>query len=244
MRRLPVLVLFLALVLSACGTPGQGPDAAREELLAKTQALLDGITHGDKKVFRDTLDPEGLFTDEEGHVYRTPAFIEEIRPLPAGYVGQLRMVDPQVTVEGDVGVVSFPIAETLDLHGQRLSSRYHATYVYRRGPAGWRLLALHNTVLPSELAPVAVDPKSLDPLVGTYRLGTDVTARVFAENGRLFMQREGRDREELLPLGNDRFVRAGAPRGERFFRRDASGKVVELVDRRDNNDLVWRRVEG
>jgi hypothetical protein len=241
MRRLPLLVLFLALALLACGRRGQGPDEAREELLAKTQALLDGITHGDKKVFQDTLDPEGLFADEEGHVYRTPAFIEEIRPLPLGYVGQLRMADPQVTVEGDVGVVSFPIAETLDLHGQRLSTRYHATYVYRRGRDGWRLLALHNTVLPSELAPVAVDPRTFDPLVGTYRLGSEVAARVFVEGGHLFMQRTGRDREELLPIGNDRFVRAGAPRGERFFRRDASGKVVELVDRRDNNDLVWRR---
>ena len=68
MRRVPVLVLFLALVLSACRTPGQGPDAAREELLAKTQALLDGITQGNKKVFRDTLDPEGLFTDEARNV--------------------------------------------------------------------------------------------------------------------------------------------------------------------------------
>jgi hypothetical protein len=241
MLRLPLLFLSLALVLPACGKGGQGSDAAREELLAKTQALLDGITAGDKKVFEQTLDPDGLFTDEEGHVYRTPAFIEEIRPLPKGYVGQLRMVDPQVSIQGDVGIVSFPIAETLDLYGQRLSTRYHATYVYRRGTEGWRLMALHNTVLPSELAPVAVDPKTFEPLAGTYRLGADVTARVFVETGHLFMQRTGRDREELLPLGNDRFVRAGAPRGERFFRKDASGEVFELVDRRDNNDLIWRR---
>ena len=241
MRKLPILVLSLSLALLACGKRNQGQDEAREELLAKTQALLDGITHGDKKIFQDTLDPEGLFTDEEGHVYRAPALIEEIRPLPKGYVGQLRMVDPQVSIQGEVGIVSFPIAETLDLHGQRLSTRFHATYVYRRGSAGWRLMALHNTVLPSELAPVHVDSRTFEPLVGTYRLGSDVTARVFVENGHLFMQREGRDREELLPIGNDRFVRTGASRGERFFRKDGSGKVTELVDRRDNNDLVWRR---
>jgi Domain of unknown function (DUF4440) len=241
MRKLPFLVLFLAVAFLACGKRGQGQDEAREELLAKTQALLDGITHGDQKVFQDLLDPDGLFTDEEGHVYRAPAFVEEIRPLPKGFVGQLRMVDPQVSIQGDVGIVTFPIAETLDLYGQRLSTRYHATYVYRRGPQGWRLIALHNSVLPSELAPVPVGPKTFEPLAGTYRLGSDVTARVFVENGHLFMQRQGRDREELLPIGNDRFVRAGAARGERFFLKDASGKVTALVDRRDNNDLVWRR---
>ena len=238
MRRLPLLVLLLVGALS-CGK--QDRNEARQELLAKTQALLDGITAGDKKVFQETLDPEGLFTDEEGHVYRAPAFIDEIRPLPKGYVGQLRMVDPQVSIQEDVGVVSFPIAETLDLYGQRLRTRYHATYVYRRGREGWRLMALHNTVLPSELAPVTVDPKTFDALAGTYRLGPDVAARVFAENGHLFVQRTGRNREELLPLGNDRFVRAGAPRGERFFLRAAGGRVVAMVDRRDNNDLIWRR---
>ena len=27
----------------------------------------------------------------------------------------------------------------------------------------------------------------------------------------------------------------------RFFQKDDAGKVIALVDRRDNNDLVWRR---
>lgn len=234
---LPVLLLALA----ACATPPQSVEAAREELLAKSQALLDAITAGDKEVFQDTLDPEGLFTDEEGNVHRGPTLIEEIRPLPPGHAGSLRMVDPQVRISGDVGIVTFEIAETLDLYGQRLSTRFHTTHVFQRGPSGWRLIAFHNNVLPSELRPVAVDPATFDAYAGTYRLSPEVRARVWREEGRLFMQRVGRDREELLPIGNDRFVHAGAPRGERFFRRDAGGRVIELVDRRDNNDLVWRR---
>jgi hypothetical protein len=61
------------------------------------------------------------------------------------------------------------------------------------------------------------------------------------EGDQLFMQRAGRAREELIPIGNDWFVRVGAPRGERFFRRDQGGNVVSSSNRCDNNDLPWRR---
>jgi hypothetical protein len=59
---------------------------------------------------------------------------------------------------------------------------------------------------------------------------------------RLFGKRAGGPREELLPLGADCFFRSGARWGERLFRCDAGGRVDAMLDRRDNNDLVWQRV--
>jgi hypothetical protein len=46
----------------------------------------------------------------------------------------------------------------------------------------------------------------------------------------------------LLPLCQDIFYRKGVWRGEKVFERDAQGRVVKLLDRRENNDLVWRKV--
>jgi hypothetical protein len=102
-------------------------------------------------------------------------------------------------------------------------------------------MASQTTVIPNELPRFAVDSAVFDDYAGTYRLSAEVRARVWREGNRLIMDRAGRGREELIPIGNDRFVRAGAPRGERFFRRNGEGRVVELVDRRDNNDLIWNR---
>ncbi len=238
MKRAVVPALFL---FAACATASasHGDDAA--ELLRTSQALLDAVTVGDREVFLRTLDIDGLFSDEEGHVRSGAALVAEVRGLPPGYSGSLRMVDPHTRIADDVGVVAYDVAETLDLSGQRLNPRFHTTDVYQRTDQGWRLVASQTTVLPSELARVAVDPAVFDDYAGTYRLSAEVSARVLREGDRLFMERAGRGREELIPIGNDRFVRAGAPRGERFFRRDGANRVTELVDRRDNNDLIWNR---
>ncbi|MDT3687540.1 MAG: DUF4440 domain-containing protein [Pseudorhodoplanes sp.] len=234
------LVLVLPLFV-ACSTVAESRGSDASQLEHASQALLDAVTSGDKAVFARTLDPEGLFSDEDGNVRTGAAVVQEVRGLPSGYSGNLRMVDPHVRIRGDVGIVAFDVAETLELFGQRLSTRFHTTDVYQRTDEGWQLVASQTSVLPSELSRAAVDPTVFDDYIGTYRLSAEISARIWREDDQLFMQRTGRAREELIPIGNDRFVRAGAPRGERFFRRDNGGNVVALVDRRDNNDLIWRR---
>ena len=37
------------------------------------------------------------------------------------------------------------------------------------------------------------------------------------------------------------FFTAGAPRTRKIFMRDAAGKVVRILDRRDGRDVVWTR---
>lgn len=58
---------------------------------------------------------------------------------------------------------------------------------------------------------------------------------------KLFGQRVGKPREELLPEAADRFFRPGV-RGVKIFVREKNGQVERLLDRRDGNDLVWKRV--
>ncbi len=45
----------------------------------------------------------------------------------------------------------------------------------------------------------------------------------------------------LLPLCADTFYRKGVWRSEKVFERDSEGRIVRLLDRRENNDLVWKR---
>jgi hypothetical protein len=239
--KMKVFAALAVLLLTTNASVSASRDGEAAELLRTSQGLLDAVTAGDKETFRRTLYPEGLFADENGIVRSGTALLAEVRGLPAGYVGNLRMVDPHARILNEVGIVSYDVAETLDLHGQRINTRFHTTDVYQRIGGRWQLVASQTMVLPSELARVAVDPAVFDDYVGTYRLTTQVTMRVWREGDRLFAQRGDREREEMTPIGDDRFVRAGAPRGERFFRRDGESRVTELVDRRDNNDLIWRR---
>ena len=40
---------------------------------------------------------------------------------------------------------------------------------------------------------------------------------------------------------SDTFYRKGIWRGEKVFERNAQGEVVKLLDRRENNDIVWKK---
>ena len=222
--------------------PPAGSDASvATQLTAISQALLDAVSRGDTLTWSRHLDPDGVFTDEEGNVRDKRTVIGELHPLPAGISGQICIASPRSTVKGDVAVLTYDALETATIYGQQVRTRYHTTdtYVHREG--AWRLLASHTAVLPSEHAAVAIEPAVLTDYVGRYVLAPGVVYVVERDGGRLFGMRPGGVREELLPLGADRFFRNGATRGERIFRRNAGGKVDAMLDRRDNNDVVWRR---
>ena len=56
------------------------------------------------------------------------------------------------------------------------------------------------------------------------------------------MQRTGKDKEVLLVEAGDAFFRKGIE-GRIVFRRSKLSKVDALIDRRNNEDIVWRRIE-
>lgn len=228
--------------------PGQAStaaaDATQRRIEGLSQELLDAITYGRPEVWQRILHPRALIADEEGKVYTKEQIVAEIRPLPAGYEGDLRIDKARFSLDGDVAVLSYDTPESLKLHGQILYTLFRATDVYLRVDGDWKLFAKQTQVIPGELAAAGVDAATYDDYVGRYELDADAALVVTREGDRLYGQRDARPKDELLPIGGDRFVRKGNPRGERFFRRDAGGKVDALVDRRDNEDLIWRRVEA
>jgi hypothetical protein len=73
---------------------------------------------------------------------------------------------------------------------------------------------------------------------GTYELAPQQTRIVLAESDKLFVERKGK-REELFPETSEIFFRKGVE--GRIFRYNTAGKAEALVDRRNNEDVVWRK---
>ena len=237
------ILLCLAFCLPVLPVTAQERAASTEsELKRITQELLDAVTAGDRTVWDRHLADSCLIGTEDGRTLVKAQMIEEISPLPAGYKGSLTIANVQVRDHGDVAVISYDIPEKLELYGQTLNTRFHSTDTYLRRDGRWRLIALQVQVLPSELEPVAVDPKIFDAYVGRYQLASDTVYVVTREGNRLMGERLGREKEELLPKSETIFFVRGKPRGEKVFVRDVKGQVTRLIDRRDNNDLVWTRV--
>ena len=56
------------------------------------------------------------------------------------------------------------------------------------------------------------------------------------------MKKRNEKKEELLPESSDLFFRKGIE-GRILFHYDVNGKVESLIDRRNNEDVVWRKIK-
>ena len=86
-----------------------------------------------------------------------------------------------------------------------------------------------------------VDERKFRDYFGVYELAPGQIRNVSAYDGNLFIERNGK-KEELLRESGDLFFRKGVE-GRILFRYDAKGKVDALIDRRNNEDVVWRKMK-
>ena len=145
---------------------------------------------------------------------------------------QSRILDP-------VAVLSYDANETETIFGQKLSARYHITDTWLRGNGNWQIVASQAHRYYEDPAPGKADPKKFADFIGTYELASGQIRTVLSEGGSLFVERNGK-RDQLSPETSDLFFRKGIE-GRILFRYDKNGKVDALIDRRNNEDVVWRK---
>ena len=209
--------------------------------IAKAQARVDAIAVGDKKPWTETLAMDGMFIDEESNISTAKEMLDQLKPLPPGYSGSIKVENPKFVRSGDMVAMTFDLMETESVFGQVLHTRYRETDIWRPYPDGYRIVLSHSSVYPSEAQPVG-KPAPLKDFAGEYRLAEGQTATLSVKDGVLYAKRGDAAPEALIALGGDHFARKGRNRGERIFVRDAKGKVTGFWDRRDNNDLKWQKV--
>jgi hypothetical protein len=82
----------------------------------------------------------------------------------------------------------------------------------------------------------------LKDYAGTYELVPGRTMIITRQADKLHGQRGTDPAKELVPESPDVFFRSGIE-GRRFLHRNASGEVDFLIDRRNNEDLIWKKVQ-
>ena len=219
-------------------------DEIVDKLKRATQEMLDAVARGDKAVWDRYLAEGSIYADEEGNVLTKDDLLKELRPLPPGYAGTIKVGKTKSLVQDNVVVLSHVDHEELVLYGQKILTNFLTTHTWAKQKNGeWQVVSTQVMALHNERKPAAIDSKSLDAYVGQYQLAPEVTYTITREGDKLFGQRTRRAKEELLPLCVDILYRKGSWRGEKVFQRDEQGRVVALLDRRENNDLVWKKVK-
>ena len=104
----------------------------------------------------------------------------------------------------------------------------------------WQIVAWQVLRYYEDPAAGKVDASKYDDYAGTYELAPGNTLTVYRQGNQLFAKRGERAPEELLPEASDIFFRKGVE-GRRLFRRGDDGKVDALIDRRNNEDVIFKK---
>ena len=137
----------------------------------------------------------------------------------------------------NVAVLSYDANESETIFGQKLSARYHVTDTWLRRDGEWQIIASQAHRYYEDPAVGRADPKEFAHFIGIYELAPGQTRTVLSQGDTLFVERNG-EREQLFPEGCDIFFRKGVE-GRILFRYDKEGRVNALIDRRNNEDVIW-----
>ena len=234
---LPVALLLFTPLSSICGDPAA---ITQEELVRRTQELFDAVVPGNKEPWQKYFADDCIFADEKGRNFDKTQLVADITPLPKGYSGMIKIVRPRSVIHGDAAILSYDLDETETIFGQNLTARYHVTDTWLRRNGVWQIASSQAMRYYEDPAAAKIDPKTFADFNGTYELAPGQTRRVFSEGENLYVERNGK-REQLLPEGSEIFFRKGVE-GRILFRYAGNGKVDAIIDRRNNEDVIWRRV--
>jgi hypothetical protein len=241
-RATTLLATFLMVAfLSSC--PSRNHAAITQaELVRNTQELFDATAAGDPAPWDKYFADDSMYFDEKGRSMDKTALVKDVSPLPTGYSGSIKLVNPRSKIQGDTAILSYDLDETETIFGQNLTARYHGTdtWMYRNGK--WQIVAGQMLRYYEDPAPGKVDTGKYAAYAGTYELAQGITQAVVFRDGRLYAKRGERPEAELIPEACDIFFRKGVE-GRMLFRHEDSGKVDAMIDRRNNEDVVWKKIE-
>jgi hypothetical protein len=230
----------LAILAAGCGAARQ-PAITHDELVRRTQEILDAVAQGNPEPWRKYFADDAMYFDEKGRAMDKAALLKDVSPLPKGYSGDIKMVNAKSNILPDTAVLTYDLNETEVVFGQELKARYHGTDTWVRRNGQWQIVAGQMLRYYEDPAPGKANAAAYQDYAGTYELASGITRVVSVNRAELSVERSRRATETLIPEAPDIFFRKGIE-GRILFRRDAAGKVDALVDRRNNEDIVWKRL--
>ena len=233
------LTIALTLTLSACRAKN---GITQDELVRRTQELVDSVAGGDQTPWKKYFAEDAMFFDERGENMNKTALVAGITPLPAGHSGTIKVVNAKSRIERNVAILSYDLEETEIIYGQIEKARYHETDTWMRRNEQWQIIASQVLRYYEDPAPGKVDRAKFAEYVGTYELAPGERLTISIDGQELWRQRGDQPKGQLIPEATDIFFRKGVE-GRILFRHADKGKVDALIDRRNNEDVIWKKVQ-
>src|SRR6266404_8363820 len=236
-----VMNLFLVIIFASTLAYAADVPITQVELVRRTQELYDAIVPGNQVPWKKYFANDCIFADEKGRTMDKTKLVADITPMPAGYSGAIKIEQVQSRIYDNVAILSYDANETETIFDQNVSARYHVTDTWLRRDGNWQIIASQAHRYYEDPAVGKADSKKFADFIGTYELAPGQTRSVFSEGDKLFVERKGK-KEQLLPETSELFFRKDVE-GRILFRYSTNGKVDALIDRRNNEDVIWRKMK-
>lgn len=237
-----LLITISLFCFFGCSRSSRQASITQDDLVQWTQELVNSVATGDQKPWKKYFADDCLYFDERGRNMNKEALVADIAPLPQGYAGSILVANAQSHIEGEMAVLSYDLNESETVYGQTMKARYHETDTWMRRNGDWQIVAAQVLRYYEDPAEGAVDARTNADYVGVYEAAPGKTMTVSLEDGHLFRQRGTGAKVELFPEVAGLFFRKGVE-GRTLFQRGADGKVDALIDRRNNEDILWKRMK-
>jgi len=239
------LALSLALAGgAACAAPVADDDAALSALLKQqTQAFSEAGQKGDAATMDRYLDADLVFTNETGAIGTKQDLMSGVNPPPANAPKRrIEVTNWALRRQGEVATATFIDVVTQDFTGQTLVLRFQSTETWAKRPDGWKMIASQTMNLARPPPAIALPPAELDAYVGVYQVDPTYVVRIARDGDGLTASANGGAPSPLEVELRDVLFTPGAPSVRKIFQRDAAGRVVGYINRRDGADLVFSKV--
>ena len=240
-RTVPKIVLLALLV--ACLPAFAATEDVAALIKRQSQEFSDASASGDAVVLDRYLDDRVTFMIEDGSVITKRDILASAGPSPKGISNHLVQADFHVQVYGPVAVTSFTDQSTVHAYGQVSHATYRSTEVWQQEASGWRMISSQTTAVPQDPPAATLPVKVLDEYAGVYKAGADITFVIARDGEGLTGAVNGGKPYAIKVELKDVLFTPGQPRLRRLVQRDADGKVIGIITRRDGRDaLVLKRV--
>ena len=230
-----------AAILIALAAPAVSDD--RVQITQYEQQLSNAITNGTPAVWDKYLDPEVIYAEEDDSYKGKDGMIKEVRPLPQGLGGEIKVELLSYHEDGDTAVALFRQHEIEYYFGQTIHASYLLSTVWKKRAEGWRQIEGQVQAEKTDPPSITLPASDLQKFAGTYRLkDSEPTYTITLTDGKLTGGRTGKPPSEWDAETRDVFFIKGDPRIRKIFQYDATGRVTGFIERRESWDIVWNKV--
>ena len=207
-----------------------------------TQALADALAPGNAGLWAHWTHPDFVVTDENGARIERKQFLAEMRPLPPGASGTIRVAEFKSRRVRETWVTTYVLEELEHYHGEDLHARYRRTDTWVSTRAGWRLFASQIIALRTDPPPIDLPAKLWTEYAGRYRLPDGLELELLWDGSSAALRKSGGSPRPLKAELTDLLFVPGDPRMRYLAGRATDGRVVRLIQRRESWDIVWTRI--